>query len=110
MAETITYQRVWVKYLPVIIMKLKTAIKNNDKQELNLDKYDFENVSVKKTAAYKFNLELKEGRAINKSDSTAMARDFALAINEHVVAKDMVKTGHFTFSMGNKFVLTIQKN
>src|SRR5436190_6347183 len=110
MAESITYQRVWNKYLPVITMKLRTAVKNNEPQALNLDKYDFENAGVRKNAAFKFNLELKEGRAINNSNGTAMARDFALAINENEVAKDMIKTGHFTFSMGNKFVLTIQKN
>jgi hypothetical protein len=110
MADAITYQRVWNKYLPVIVMKLRTAVKSNEPQALNLDKYDFENAGVRKNAAFKFNLELKEGRAINNSNGTAMARDFALAMNEHEVAKDMIKTGHFTFSMGNKFILTIQKN
>jgi hypothetical protein len=110
MAEAITYQRVWIKYLPVIVMKLKTAVKSSEPQALNLDRYDFENAGIRKNAAYKFNLELKEGRAINNTNGTAMARDFALALNEHEIAKDMVKTGHFTFSMGNKFILTIQKN
>jgi hypothetical protein len=108
MAETNIYQRVWSKYMPLIVLKLKTAISKNEKQEVSLDKYDFENAAIKRNAAYSFNLEMKEGRAINNSASTALARDFASAINENQAMKDLTRSGHYKFSMGNKFVLTIQ--
>jgi len=110
MAEAITYQRVWNKYLPVIVMKMKVAAKNNQQQELVLDRFDFENAGVKKTTTLKFSLELKEGRAMHSHTNTAIARDFALAMNEHEVAKDMLKSGNFNFSFNSKFILTIQKN
>ena len=94
--------------MPLIILKLKSAINKNESQVLNLDKYDFENAAIKKNAAYSFNLEMKDGRAINNTASAALARDFVLALNENQTIKDMTRSGHFKFSMGNKFVLTIQ--
>jgi hypothetical protein len=108
MGEANIYQRVWSKYMPLISLKLKTAISKNEPQMLNIDKYDFENAAIRKNAAYSFSLEMRDGRAINNSASAALARDFALALNENQGMKDMTKSGHFKFSMGNKFILTIQ--
>lgn len=108
MAEANIYQRVWSKYMPLIILKLRSAINKNEPQVLSIDKYDFENAAIKKNSAYSFSLEMKEGRAINNSASAALARDFASALNENETMKDMTRKGHFKFSMGNKFVLTIQ--
>ena len=108
MSETNIYQRVWSKYMPLITLKLRTAINKNEPQVLSIDKYDFENAAIKKNAAYSFNLEMKEGRAINNTASAAVAKDFANALNESQAMKDLTKTGHFKFSMGNKFILTIQ--
>ena len=108
MSEANIYQRVWSKYMPLIILKLKSAINKNEAQVLNIDKYDFENAAIKKNSVYSFNLEMKEGRAINNTASAALARDFALAINENQVMKDLTRQGHYKFSMGNKFILSIQ--
>jgi len=108
MSEANVYQRVWGKYMPLLVLKLRTAISKNEAQVLNVDKYDFENAAIRKNAAYSFSLELKEGRAINNSAAAALSRDFANALNENPVVKDLIKTGHFKFSMGNKFILTIQ--
>ncbi len=108
MSEANIYQRVWGKYMPLIVLKLKTAISKNEPQALHVDKYDFENAAIRKNAAYSFSLELKEGRAINNSASTALSRDFLNALNESQAIKDLIKTGHFKFSMGNKFILTLQ--
>lgn len=94
--------------MPLIVLKLKSAITKNEPQVLNLDKYDFENAAIKKNSVYSFNLEMREGRAINNSASAALARDFAAAINENQTMKDLTRQGHYKFSMGNKFVLTIQ--
>jgi hypothetical protein len=108
MNEANIYQRVWSKYMPLIILKLRTAVSKNEPQELTIDKYDFENAAIRKNGAYSFKLELKDGRAINNTASAALSRDFALALNESQVMKDMIRMGHFKFSMGNKFILTIQ--
>ena len=109
MSDKNSYQKVWNKYLPVIILKLRNAIKSNEAQTLNIDKYDFEDAG-RKTAAYKFNVEMKEGRALYDRSVPAIARDFAKVITEDTVAKEIVRTGHFSFNMNNKFALTIQKN
>ena len=105
-----TYQRIWSKYAPVIALKLKQAITKNELQEVVLDKFDFANTGSKKNAVFSFSIEYREGRALNSGNLSAVARDFAAALNENLPAKEMVKTGHFTFKMGNKFVLSIQKN
>jgi len=42
-------------------MKIKSAVKNNEPQALNLDRYDFENAGARKNAAVKFNLEIERG-------------------------------------------------
>jgi hypothetical protein len=105
-----TYQRIWSKYGPVIALKLKLAISKNEVQEFMLDKFDFASTGGRKNAVFSFSLEYKEGRPINSMNLSTIARDFVAALNENIAAKEMVKTGHFTFKMGNKFNLTIQKN
>jgi hypothetical protein len=103
------FQRIWTKYLPIIALKLRQAISKNEPQELAVDRFDFANTSNSKTA-YSFNLEFKNGVAMNSMKMSAIAREFAAALNENQTAMDMVKSGHFTFKMGSKFVLSIEKH
>jgi hypothetical protein len=104
------YQPVWNKYMPVITMKLKSAVKNNELQKLGMDKIDFENAGSRKNAKYQFNLEMREGRAISNKSNSPIALDFARALNENDTTKALVKTGHFKFAMDSKFILSIQSN
>ena len=109
MNEMNVYEPVWKKYFPVIAIKLKKAIKNNAAEELLLDRIDFEKAAVKKNTAYQFSVELNEGRLQNSNKVSMPGRDFVRAINENETMKALVKTDAFKFSMGNKFVLTIEK-
>ena len=102
------YQYVWNKFLPVIAMKLKTAVKKNEPQVLEIDKLDFERASDKKNAKYQFKLEMNEGRALRSKDNSAIALDFARALNEFESTKEIIKTGSFKFSMNTKFMLSIE--
>ena len=104
------YQYVWNKFLPVIAMKLKTAVKKREPQQLEIDKLDFERASDKKNAKYQFKLEMNEGRTIRSKDNSAIALDFARALNEFEVTKEILKTGVFKFNMNTKFILTIDPN
>jgi len=104
------FQRIWTKYSPVIALKLRQAIAKNELQEFAVDRFDFANTSNNKNTAYSFSLEFKNGIAMNSMKMTAVAREFAAALNENQAVMDMVKTGHFTFKMGSKFVLSIQKH
>jgi len=104
------YQYVWNKFLPVIAMKLKTAVKKREPQQLEIDKLDFERASDKKNAKYQFKLEMNEGRTIRSKDNSAIALDFARALNEFDVTKEILKGGYFRFNMNSKFILTIELN
>jgi hypothetical protein len=50
--------------LPVITMKLKQVIRNNEPSTINMYKFEFQNPGSKKKSNYQFNLELKEGRVV----------------------------------------------
>ena len=102
------YQFVWNKFLPVIALKLKAAVKKREPQLLEIDKLDFERASDKKNAKYQFKLELNEGRALKSKDNSAIALDFARALNEYEATKQIIKSGSFRFNLNTKFVLTIE--
>ncbi|HLG33546.1 MAG TPA: hypothetical protein VI757_01590 [Bacteroidia bacterium] len=104
------YQPVWNKYMPVISMKLRSAVKKNELQKLGMDRIDFENAASRKNAKYQFNLEMREGRAISHKNNSPIALDFARALNENNSINSLIKTGHFVFTMDSKFVLSILSN
>ncbi len=89
-------------------MKLRTAAKNGEVQLLEMDKIDFEKASNRKNCKYQFNLELNEGRTLRSKETSAIAHEFAIALNEYPITKELVKTGNFKFSLNSKFVLSIQ--
>jgi hypothetical protein len=104
-----SFHRIWSKYTPLITLKIKQAIVKNELQEFAIDRFDFANTSSNKNAAFSFSLEFKNGVTMNSMKLTAVAREFAAAINENPTAKEMIKSGHFTFKMGSKFIMTIEK-
>ena len=108
MSDTKIYQMVWNKYLPVIVMKMKSAVKKNELQQIGMDRIDFENASQKKNARFQFNLEMKQGRLIINKNTSSVARDFARALNEYEITKEMIKASHFKFNLSNKFILSIE--
>jgi hypothetical protein len=109
MTASNSHQRIWAKYAPLIILKLKQAISKNAPQEISLDSFDFTK-SGSKTASYSFTLEYKDGVTTSNMKMTTVAREFAAALQANDVLKDLVKKGRFTFKMGSNFVLSIQKH
>lgn len=110
MSDSKVYQPVWNKYMAVLILKIKEAVKKGEPQSFTMDKIDFESASSRKNAKYQFNVEMKEGRiAINKNNA-AIARDFVRAINEHDSLKEIVRSRPFKFVLDSKFALTITAN
>ena len=106
MGEMKGFQQVWIKYIPVIMLKIKTAVRNTEPQELQLDKFDFEN-TASKSAVFQFKFRLVNGRVVYNSKATAVGLELIEAINTVEPAKDLIKSGSFTFSM-SKFVLKIE--
>ncbi len=110
MSNINVYQSVWNKFLPLITLKVKSAIKNGEVQTIEMDKIDFERASDKKNSKFPFDLEMNEGRSQKTKKTSAIALDFARALNENDVAKDLLKIGNFKFVLNNKFVMSISPN
>lgn len=104
------YQPIWDKFLPVILLKLKTALKKGEVQVLEMDKLDFERASDRKNGKYNFDLEMNEGRALRSKQTSAVGLDFARALNENMATKELIKNGRFKFTLSTKFVLSVQAN
>ena len=101
------YQPVWDKFLPVIAMKLKRAIRNHESEYLAMDQLDFEKAGQSKRSNYIFNLELNEGRIINSKTTSGIGIDFARALKEYPPIYEMIKEGVFVFSFNSKYVLSL---
>jgi len=104
------YQSVWNKFLPLITLKVKAAIRIGEVQTIEMDKIDFERASDKKNSKFPFDLEMNEGRSQKSKKTSAIALDFARALNENDTAKDLLKVGNFKFVLNNKFVMSISAN
>jgi hypothetical protein len=104
--STNVYQPVWDKFLPLILMKIKSAIRKQQAETLVMDQVDFEKASHRKKSSYVFKVELNEGR-IQKSDSSSIGIDFARALKDNETAFALIRYGSIMFSLNNKFVLTI---
>src|SRR5262249_19221640 len=101
---------VWKKFLPVIAIKIKSAVKNGDKQQVAMDKLDFEKASSSKNRKYQFDLELMEGRTVKSKQTSTVGHDFARALNDYELIKEIIRTNNFKFNLDSKFVLTIYHN
>ncbi len=110
MSNINVYQSVWNKFLPLITLKVKSAIRNGEVQTIEMDKIDFERASDKKNSKFPFDLEMNEGRSQKNKKTSAIALDFARALNENDTAKDLLKVGNFKFVLNNKFVMSISAN
>src|SRR5690349_7959355 len=110
MSDINTYQPVWKKFLPVIVIKIKSAVKNGTQQQVPMDRLDFEKASNSKNRKYQFDLELNEGRTLRSKQTPTIAHDFARALNDHEITKEIIRTRNFRFKLDSKFVLNIHLN
>lgn len=101
------YQSVWDKFFPVILLKLKSALKKQESEFLVMDKLDFEKASHRKNSSYMFHLEMNEGRVLKSKDTSSVGMDFARALKENETIFNIVKHGGIVFNLNNKFVLSI---
>ena len=108
MSDLKIYQTVWNKFLPLISMKLKTAVKKAEVQSIGMDKIDFEKASHRKNCKYQFNLEMNEGLVVGRKTTSAVGLDFARALAENDITKELIKTGNYKFNLNNKFILSIE--
>jgi hypothetical protein len=106
MANDDIYQRLWNKYMPVIKLKLKEAVRKKEVTSFGLNKTDFELLG-KKGARHTFTLEIKEGRSVGNLATSPVARDLLVVLKEDSLVKQIIKNGHFKMTMGKAFELNI---
>jgi hypothetical protein len=106
MANDDIYQRLWNKYMPVIRLKLKEAVRKREVVSFGLNKTDFELLG-KKGARHTFTLEINEGRSIGSLATSPVARDLLVMMKEDSIVKQIIKGGHFKMTMGKAFELII---
>jgi len=109
MNEQEMYHAVWMKYLPVITLKLKQTIRNGEPTHVGMYQFEFHVNGKKRSIGHQFDLELKNGRVINDISKTPVARELNAVMKEDAAIWPLVNGGHFCFSLDGSFMFTIQK-
>jgi len=102
------YRAVWVKYLPVIALKLKQMIRTGEPVHIGMYQFEFHSSGKKRNIGHQFNLELNKGRVVNDISKSALAKELSLVMKEDPSVGSLLNSGHFLFSLDGSFVFTIQ--
>jgi hypothetical protein len=109
MKEIEIYQAVWKKYMPVITMKLKQVIRNNESAHVGMYQFEFHSSGKKKRTGYQFDLDLDKGKLKSDISSSPVAKELNEMMKTDSAVKSLLVSGHFNFSLNGDFILTIQK-
>ncbi len=109
MQESEIYQPVWKKYLPVIAMKLKQAIRKNEPVAFNVYKPDFQSITKRKKTIFDFTLEIRDGQVKNTLSLPEIAKDLFKVLKQDVAMNQLINNGYIVFILNSDFVLTLQK-
>ncbi|NJO25223.1 MAG: hypothetical protein HC867_04725 [Bacteroidia bacterium] len=103
------FTHVWKKYMPVIAILLKRSV--NGPQTLDMNYTDFERAAGGKKVKFSFSsLKLENGRILNGTRHTPLAKDLVLALQESELTQKMIRKQQIEFSMVNGCQLVIQNN
>ncbi len=109
MKEAEVYQTLWKRYLPVISMKLKQVIRNNESAHVGMYKFEFHSSGKKKKSGYQFDLNIRNGRVVNDVSTSAVALQLSEMLRADPTIKSLLNSGHFNFNLNSDFILTIQQ-
>src|SRR4030095_4559768 len=98
MNEQEMYHSVWMKYLPVITLKLKQTIRTGEATHVGMFQFEFHKNGKKRNIGHQFDLELKNGRVMNNISKTPVARELKEVMKEDAAIWPLVQDGHFCFS------------
>lgn len=98
------YTQLWKKYLPVIRLLLKKTTDGD--QKLQLYKHEFEATGARNKLGYIFSLEMVNGKAVNKSNKTAVSHDLCLLISENEAIATWMKEQHIKISVNRACEMT----
>lgn len=99
------YLQVWKKYMPVIRLLLKKA----GDQKLQLYRHEFETTGVKNKSGYSFNIEIVNGKVMNKISGVAIAKDLMQSMQETPAVNEWLRGQTLKISMGKSFELKMEK-
>ena len=103
------FLQTWKKYLPVIILLMKRSGKGE--QVLDMNYTDFQRATGgKKTKLTFSSLQLTNGRTGYDVNSTQLAKDLILVLQENEQTLSMLRANQFEFSVNVNFQLTIRNN
>jgi hypothetical protein len=105
MSDQNIYFPLWKKYLPIIAMQMKNAVNGN--KEIKFYRNEFEGLGNRKIADYKFNLEIKNGKAVNDIRGIAVARGLFEILQQDESCKKLFQDRNYKLSMGKEFILRI---
>ncbi len=99
------YTQLWKKYLPVIRLLLKKTGDNN--QKLQLYKHEFEATGARNKLGYIFSLEMVNGKAVNKSNKTAVSNDLCVLMGENEAIAAWMKDQQIKISVNRACEMTL---
>jgi hypothetical protein len=100
------YTHIWNKYLSVIRILLKRAVK--EEQNLQLNVSDFEKTGPQKKTGFNFTLEFHKGRVNNLAGLSGVAKELSAVLVQDPLISELLQLGEYHLSMNSKFVLGIK--
>jgi len=100
------YTHIWNKYLPVIRVLLKRALK--DEQFLQLNASDFDKTGNQKKTGFKFTLEFRNGKVGNMTGLSPIAKELSAALLQDQPIQTLLGQAEYHLSMNAKFGLGIK--
>ncbi|MEI7979495.1 MAG: hypothetical protein WCI53_11670 [Bacteroidota bacterium] len=108
MRDAGVYTQLWKKYLPVIRLLLKKTADGD--QKLQIYKHEFVSTGAKNKLGYIFNLEIVNGKAVNKSNTLASSFDMLNVLNDNDITSEWLKGKTVRISVNKACELTLHQD
>lgn len=101
------YTQTWNKYLPVIRILLKRAVKED--QTLQLNTSDFQKAATVRKTGYKFTIGYSNGKAENITGLPDIAKDLSAVLLYDPAVKEILSQNDYLVSFDTKYQLTVKR-
>jgi hypothetical protein len=100
------FTNLWIKYLPVIRLLVKKSLKED--QVLTMNVPDFERAGIKRKAAVKFSMCLKNGRPSHGAMEIPLAASLVTVLLAEPSMQELLADAEYCFSVNTKYELNIR--
>ncbi len=101
-----TYTKLWEKYRPAIVTKMRLALV--EPQEYSLTRHEFETLGGKSSAGNRFHLEIVNGAPSTSIGITPVAKDLFDVLAKSPSAKQLLEESTFKIALSSKYILKIE--